>query len=81
MPVLFFSNADIKFSKKLKKLTWKSNDIAEVLSITDKIELINKKEFAKPALDENSKTFVMYIAALKVSIVILIYLFKVPLIQ
>lgn len=29
------------------------------------MELINKKEFAKPMLDENSETFVVHVAALE----------------
>ena len=65
MPFLIFSNKNIHFAKK--KLTWRSYIAAKALPITKRIELINKKEFAKTALDEKLKTFVVYIAPLKAS--------------
>ena len=58
-----FSNVDIQFANK--ELTWRSYTTVEVLPITKPVELIDKKEFAKATLDEESKTFVVHIAALK----------------
>ena len=60
MLFLILSNANVQFAKK--ELTWRSYTIAEALPIIKRVELINKKEFAKAALNENSKTFVMHIA-------------------
>ena len=60
---LSLSNTDVKFAE-LKKPTWKIYNAAEVLSIPNQIELIDKREFAKVALDENSETSIMYILAL-----------------
>ncbi len=61
---LAFSNANFQFDAK--KLTWKSYITTEALSTTNRIELINKREFAKIVLDKNSKTFVIHISALQV---------------
>ena len=58
-----FSNADVKFAAQ--KLTWRTYIIAEALPTTKQIELINKKEFAKAELDEQSETIVVYVAALE----------------
>lgn len=77
MIFIFFSNANIEFAE-LKKLTWRSYDIAEILSTTNRIEIIDEKEFAKVALDKNSKTFVMYVIALEISTTMSIYLFRIP---
>ena len=63
MPFLTLSNADIQFAAK--ELTWRSYTAAEALSTTKRVELIDKKEFAKAALDEESETFVMHVAALE----------------
>lgn len=65
LEILFFflSNADIDF--EVERLTWKKNSATEVLAITGQIQLIDKHEFAKPALDKNLKTFVIYVVALK----------------
>ena len=49
-----------------KKLTWRSYTAAEALPATKRVKLIDKKKFAKAALDEESKTFVMHVAALEV---------------
>ena len=61
MPFLTFSNADIQFAEK--ELTWRSYTIEEVLPTTRQVELIDKKEFAKAALDENVKAFVVHMAS------------------
>ena len=63
MPFLALSNADIQFPKK--KLTWKSYTTIEALPNTKQVESIDKKEFAKAALDTESETFVMHVSALE----------------
>ncbi len=68
MPFLSLSNADVKFAE-LEKLTCRSYTVAEALSTTCWIQLIDKKEFAKVTLDENSKTFVKYVAILEATII------------
>ena len=65
IPFLTFSNANIQFAKK--KLTWKSYIIAKALSTIKRIELINKKKFAKAALDKNVEVFVMHITSLSLN--------------
>ena len=62
-PFLAFSNADIQFD--IKSFTWRSYNIAKVLPTAKRVELIDKHEFAKAALGENSETFVVHVAALK----------------
>ena len=61
MPFLTFSNVNIQFVEK--ELTWRSYITAEALLTTKWVELINKKKFAKAALDENSETFLIYVAS------------------
>ena len=63
MPFLTLSNANIQFAAK--ELTWRSYTAAETLITTKWVELIDKKEFAKAALDEESETFVVHVAALE----------------
>ncbi len=63
MPFLTFSDADIRYSQK--ELVWKSYTIAEALTTTRRVNLIDIKEFAKAALYENSKTFVVQVATLE----------------
>ncbi len=63
MPFLAFSNADIQFGAE--KLTWRSYTTAEALPTARWVELIGKYKFAKAALDENSETFVVHVAALE----------------
>ena len=64
MPFLAFSYANIEFTE-LKKLIQRFYITVEVLPTTSWVELIDKKEFIKTALDENSKTSVVYIIVLK----------------
>ncbi len=66
MPFLSISNADVELIKKPGKLTWRFYTIAEALPTTSRVELVDKKEFAKAALDENSETFVVHVATLEV---------------
>ena len=63
MLFLTFNNTDIQVLKK--ELIWRSYIDAKALPTTKRVELINKKEFAKAALDEKSETFVVYVAALE----------------
>ncbi len=65
MPFLALNNADFQFGAE--KLTWRSYTTAEALSTTRLIELINKKEFAKAALDKNLETFDVYVSALDIA--------------
>ena len=65
MPFLTLSNADVQFVEK--ELTWRSYTTAEALPTTKRVELINKKEFAKAALDKKSETFVIHMAALNLT--------------
>lgn len=59
-----FSNTNIQFPNK--ELTQRSYITAEALSTIKRVELINKKKFAKAALDTELKTFVVYISVLEV---------------
>ena len=61
MPFLTHSNADIQFAKK--ELTERSYTTEKALPTTRWVELIEKKEFAKAALDENVKAFVVHVAS------------------
>ncbi len=61
---LALNNADFQFNTK--KLTWRSSTNVEALPTTSWVKLINKREFTKAALDENSKTFVVHVANLEV---------------
>lgn len=60
---LILNDADMQFIEK--ELTWRSYTPNKVLPMTRWMKFINKKEFAKVALDKNFKTFVVYVAALK----------------
>lgn len=68
----FFSNANLEFRNK--KLTWGMYTIAEAIPTSKQVKLIDKYEFVKAALDENSETFVVHIVALKVPAVMTIHL-------
>ena len=61
MLFLTFSNTDVRFVEK--ELIWRSYTTTEALPTTKRVELINKNEFAKVVLDENSETFVVYIVS------------------
>lgn len=67
MLFLTFSGANVQFLKR--KLTWRSYTIAKDLPTTKWLELIDQKKFAKATLNENYKTFVMYVAVLEAPIV------------
>lgn len=76
MLFLAFSNTSVKFVEQSKKLIWRFYTIIEVLSITCRVLIINKREFAKTPLNRNSETFVIQISILK-AIVVSIYPFRV----
>ena len=63
MRFLTLNNSEIEFAKK--ELTQRSYTAAEALSTTKWVDLINKKEFAKAALDEEFEIFMVYVAALE----------------
>ena len=62
MPFPTLSNADVSFAER--ELTWRSYTAAEALPTTKRVELIDKKEFDKAALDENVEAFVVYVTSL-----------------
>ena len=64
--MLFFclSDANIRFVER--EITLKRYITAETLPMTQKVKLINKKEFAAAALDLDSETFVMYVVDLDI---------------
>ena len=80
MLFLSFSNANVKFAE-LKRLTWRTYIIAEALPTTNQDKLIDKKEFAKTALDQKFETFIVHVAALKVSTAIPFHLSRTSQIQ
>ena len=68
MPFLIFNNEEIQFIEK--ELTWRFYISEEAIPTTRWVELINKKKFAKLALDENIKVFVIHIASFTSKILI-----------
>ena len=64
MPFLTLSNADIRFAER--ELVWRTYSVAKALLMTQKIEIIDKKEFAAAALNEEDETFVVHMAAFSV---------------
>ena len=62
MPFLILNNANIKFAQK--KLTWRFYTTAKALSTTKWVEIINKKKFAKAALNEYVETFMVHVISL-----------------
>ena len=63
--MLFFtlSNADVQFAEK--ELTWRTYTTEEAFPTTRQVEIIDQKEFAKGAWDENVEAFVVHISSLK----------------
>ena len=62
MPFLTLSNANIQFAEK--ELTWRTYTTEDALPTTQRVELIDKKEFAKAAFDENIEAFVVHVSSL-----------------
>ena len=63
MPFLSLNNVDFQFGAR--EFNWRSYLTAEALATARQVELINKHEFTRIALNENSETFVIHITALK----------------
>ena len=68
MLFLTFSNANVQFAEK--KLTWRTYTTKKALPNTCQVKIINRKKFAKAALEENVKAFVMYASSLGLRITI-----------
>ena len=64
MPFLSLSNVDIRFVER--EITWRRYTTAKALLTTQRMKLINKKEFAAAALDADSETFVVHVTALDI---------------
>ena len=65
MLLLILSNANIRFAER--ELVWRTYSVAEALPTTQRVEIINKKEFAVAALNEEDETFVVHMAALNIN--------------
>ncbi len=61
---LTMSNADVDF--KARNLQWRFYIIIEILSTTQKVELIGRKEFSVADLNSDYKAFIVQIAALNI---------------
>ncbi len=74
---LSLSNADVEFAE-LRKLTWRLYTVAEALPTTRLVELIDKREFVKAALDGNSSIFMVYVVALELPTAMPIHPSRIP---
>lgn len=63
--IVFRAISNTNFQFDIKKFTWRSYIVAKALSTTSPVKLIDKKEFPKAALDENSETFIVHVSALE----------------
>lgn len=63
--MLFLVLSNVNFEFYIEKLTQGSYIAIKALFITNQVEFIDKKEFAKTMLDENLETFVVYVGTLK----------------
>ena len=68
MLLLIFNHVDIYFADK--KLFEKSYTTEKTLSISYKVEFINKKKLAQVILDEKIKAFILHVALLTLIIII-----------
>ena len=57
---LKISNSDVSFVEKT--LTWKIYTTNKALPTTERVQIIDKKDFVIAALDANSETFVVHVA-------------------
>ena len=64
MLFLTLCNANIRFTER--ELVWRTYSAAEALPTTQRVEIIDKKEFAAVALNEEDETFVVHMAAFSV---------------
>ena len=71
MLLIIFSNAYLWFTHKV--LFWGSYNITTTLLTIQKIEIIDKKEFVVIILDKEDETFMVYIVATSVKVVLNIY--------
>lgn len=71
MPFLFFNNINLQFGAR--ELIWRTYTIAKAILIARQVKLINKHNFAKVSLDENSKTFKVYVTSLEILFGMIIY--------
>lgn len=62
-----FSDTDIRFVNK--EFEQRRYSIAEVLSTSQRVEIFYKREFTAVAMNENAKTFVIYVVTLSTSVV------------
>ena len=60
MPFLKISNADVSFGEGT--LTWKTYTTNEALPTTERVQIVDPKEFIIAALDVDSETFVVHVA-------------------
>ena len=60
---LALSNANVKFAAR--DFIWRYYTTAKTLPTTKRVECIDKKKFPKMALDKQSETFIVYMAAPK----------------
>ncbi len=66
MPFLSLNHTNVEFAE-LGKLTWRSYTAAKALPTISQVELIDKREFAKVVMDENSETYVVHMSALDIA--------------
>ncbi len=64
MPFFSFNNVDVDFTE-LWKLTCRTYTAAKALPTSSWVKLIDKREFARAALDKNLETFVVHVSALE----------------
>ena len=69
MPFLTLSNADMQFTEK--ELIWRLYTVAEALPTTKQVEIIDKKEFTKAALDKNIEAFVVHVTSLILTLMLI----------
>ena len=62
--MLFPSLDYTDFLFNAREFNWRSYIVARALFTTWQVELIDKHEFSRTALDESSKTFVVHVVAL-----------------
>ena len=69
MPFLTLNNADIQFTEK--EFIWRSYTTAEALLITKRVQIIDKKEFARGVLHENVEAFVVHMISLSLNLMLI----------
>ena len=69
MPFLTLNNTYIQFARK--KLTKRSYTTAEALPIIKWVEIIDRKEFTKAALDKNVEAFVVHVTSFSLNLMLI----------